>query len=187
MHGTSGEVQMPNTGESKKTPRTLGKSGDQRVIDDLMARLANEDGLVRQQARAALLKKGKSAVPALIAVLADRHGPIRLEAARVLCEFGDPRAAEALVAGLEDSESGIRWLAADGLMIIGRPALAPLLRALTQRSDSVLLRDGARRVMHGLMGRDGLSGILRPVLDALNSAEPAVTVPHAAHAALAAL
>lgn len=178
---------MLKTSETKKTSHAQNQSSHEPAIGELIEHLAADDGLVRQQARASLLKKGKSATPELIDALVDSHEPIRWEAARVLSELGDPRAAEALVASLADPDSGIRWLAADGLMVIGKPALVPLLHALTQRSDSIFLLDGARRVMHGFIGRKGLSDILRPVLDALNAAEPVVTVPMAAHNALGAL
>ena len=86
---------------------------------------------------------------------------MRWEAAKSLSDIADPAAAPALVQALEDPETGVRWLAAEGLIRMRSACLQPLLHALTERADSVWLRDGAHHVLHDLakMGlAEGMAG-----------------------------
>jgi predicted transcriptional regulator len=123
-------------------------------------------------------------VPALAAAVTDSRTQVRWEATRALCEIGDPSAAPALIDKLEGRDSGVRWMAADGLVALGPVVLQPLMHALVRRSDSVLFRESAHRVLQGLAGRPGYESILRPVMVALESASPDVGVPLAAYNAL---
>lgn len=163
------------------SPRNL--EGRPRV-GALIVDLTSDDGWVRQKARRTLVETGPGAVPQLIDALFNPDERLRLEAERVLREIADPRAASALVIQLEDPDSGTRWLAAEGLIALGRDAVAPLLHALSARADSILLRDGAQRILRALAERKALHRILLPVLSALQAVEPAVVVPAAVHAAL---
>lgn len=156
------------------------------TIDSLIVQLASNDGLIRVQARRSLVAIGEQAVAPLVEALANRKNWVRWEAAKALCQIGDPAAAQALTKALEDRMFDVRWLAAEGLIAIGRDALVPLLRALSEHSDSLWLREGAHHVLHDLAAGE-LAEVVRPVLAALEDVEPSIEVPFAAETALAAL
>ena len=156
-------------------------------VDALIPEFSSEDGAARERARRAVVKLGPAAIGGLVNALNHPNVRIRWEATKALCELRDPAAAAALVGRLEGTDSGVRWMAADGLIAMGPIVLEPVLQVLIQRSDSILLREGAHRVLHGLAGQGGLQPILQPVLDAMASIEPAVVVPLAAYNALNAL
>jgi len=69
---------------------------------------------------------------------------------------------------------------------MGRDGLAPLLKALEQRPDSIRLRKSAHHILRSLRKLD-LGDLVSPVLAVLEDIEPAVEVPWAAEAALAKL
>jgi HEAT repeat protein len=125
---------------------------------------------------------GKSVEP-LIPALASKDQWQRWEAAKTLCQIGDPAAVEALVKALEDNMFDVRWLASEGLITIGRPSLGPLLRELVRRPDVLWLREGAHRILHGII-RENTEQIIRPVLKALEGPEPHLDLPFAANNAL---
>jgi HEAT repeat protein len=164
---------------------TQASAVDSKNIPALIAVLAGNDSLARQQAREALVNIGKPAVTPLMEVLAATASNfhVRWEAAKALSEFEDPEAAPVLVTALEDESFGVRWLAAEGLISLGQHALAPLLEALVQRSDSAALREGAHHVLR-MLNQGDLHAQIAPVLAALEDIEPIVQVPVAAHAAL---
>jgi HEAT repeat protein len=158
------------------------------TIDSLIADLGNSDGLVRQNARIALIRMGAPAVDSLITALQNKSEPTHWEAAKALSLIGDARSVQALVSALEDNEFGVRWLAAEGLIAVGYCSLAPLLQALIDRPESVRLREGAHHILHDLVSRNLLDRTSRegvkPVLSALNDIEPTIEVPLASHKAL---
>ena len=82
-----------------------------------------------------------------------------------------------------DDEPEIRWLAAEALAAIGWPAVEPVLRVLMRNGDRTLFRLGAHLVLRTVEGRYG-SGVLQPVIDALEGVEPSITAPVAAQEAL---
>ena len=161
------------------------------TIDPLIADLGSSDGLVRQNARIALIRMGEPAVESLIKALQNKSEPTHWEAAKALSLIGDPRSVQALVQALGDNEFGVRWLAAEGLIAVGYCSLAPILQALVDRPQSVRLREGAHHVLHDLVSRylinRASSEQVKPVLAALNDIEPTVEVPLAAHKALDAM
>jgi hypothetical protein len=61
--------------------------------------------------------------------------------------------------------------------------LKPLLHALMERGDSVLLQEGAHHVIHDL-AKGGLRRYLAPVLASLEGVEQAMVVPNVAFQAL---
>jgi CBS domain-containing protein len=163
---------------------TMASSTD---IEALIADFHSDDGAVRAHARQSLVSLGPEAVGGLVNALNHPSVRMRWEATKTLCELQDLSAAPALVGRLEGTDSGVRWMAADGLVAMGPVVLEPVLQALIQRSDSILLREGVHRVLHGLAGRPGMQTILQPVIDGLAAVEPAVVVPLAAYRALEAL
>lgn len=150
-------------------------------IPALLQQLGSPHGLERQAARVALVEVGAPAVPGLIEALGSSNEKVRWEAAKALTEIPDARATDALVKALEDRVYGIRWLAANALIGIGPSVLEPLLRALIDRPDSPWLRDGAKHVFHSLSAHDEhFKTQTAPVVEALQSIEPAMSVPWAA-------
>jgi HEAT repeat protein len=156
-------------------------------IRSLLDNLASRDPVVREKARWSLVVVGKPAVPSLIPLLSHRKVHIRWETAKTLCDIADPIAAIALVNALDDSEGDVRWLAAEGLAALGCDGLQPLLAALLERAQSTWFCEGAHHVCHALANKKKLGTILRPVLAALEHAEPAIGVPLAAYIALSKL
>jgi hypothetical protein len=156
---------------STNIPRTAIKS--------LIADLRSKDGMLRQRSRRSLVTIGKPAVISLVQLLRDRNYQVRWEAAKALGEIGDGRAVPALIVALEDEEFDVRWLAAEGLIALGRKGIAPLLKALTERPQSVWLREGAHHVLHEL-AKAGLRKQVASLLKALWGVEPETEVPPAA-------
>lgn len=156
---------------------------DQETVTSLIANLSRKDGGVRERARQSLVAIGTPAVALLIEALVDPKELVRWEAAKALGEIRNPAAAPALVAALEDKVFDVRWLAAEGLIALGGEGLIPLLHALSERSDSLWLREGAHHVLHNI-SRGELREVLQPVLAALDDIEPSVEVPFAARTLL---
>ena len=162
---------------------------DSTAIPAMMAILAGDESLARQQARQSLVDIGKPAVAPLMKALKspESNFHLRWEAAKALSELEDPAAAPALIRALEDDDNfSVRWLAAEGLIALGRDGLAPLLKALVKRSNSASLREGAHHVLR-MLDEGDLHYQVAPVLAALEDIEPVLEVPVAAHAALDAL
>jgi len=153
------------------------------TIKSLVADLGSKDGQVRVRARKSLVAIGGQAVKLLIKALASKREWVRWEAAKTLGQIGDPAAVQVLVKALEDKMFDVRWLAAEGLISIRREALVPLLRALTERPDSLWLREGVHHVLHDVDNGD-LTEILQPVIVALEDFEPSLEAPLAAKIAL---
>ncbi len=177
--------------EAKTANLTLVELPNPVAMEDLLATLSSDNSKEREAARKALTRLGAAAVPPLVKLLGssgqENCGDHACwEAAKTLATIGDPAAVPALLVALEDANGGTRWLAAEGLIALGRPSVAPLLEALIRRSDSMWLREGAHHILRALAVRR-VEAITRPVLKALESAEPELEVPVAAQAALARL
>lgn len=171
---------------SGESHRDTGEGSER--ISTLIADFDSNDGSARETARQRLVDIGGPAVAPLTEALKSGDIQTRWEAAKALGEIADPAAAPALVRALHDDEFGIRWLAAEGLILVGPEGLRSLLGALTENSDSPLLRQGAHHVVRTfLRSRPSLKTTLQPVLAALDRPEPALEVPLAAEAALEAL
>jgi len=153
-------------------------------IRKLIEKLKSEDGLERQSARYALEGIGDPAVPYLAELLKDNNTHARWEAVKALDAIRPPSIAPILVETLEDEDPGVRWLASEGLIALESLSIKPLLEALTSDLDSVWLREGAHHVFHELDKKHLLEPPVHKVFKALESAEPAVTVPWAAEKAL---
>ncbi len=146
-------------------------------IKKLNSALSSEDDTTRIQARQALKAMGEVAVPFLTEALEEPDNIERWEAAKTLAEIGSPSAVPGLIKALENEEFEVRWVAADGLIKMGPGALKPLLQALMDHGDSVLLREGAHRILHE-WAKEELESYLTPLLTALEKGEaPEVEVP----------
>jgi HEAT repeat protein len=162
------------------------RHADAATVRALIGDLGSKDGLVRVRARRALATIGGKAVAPLEEALTGKYDYKRWEAAKTLGQIGDPRATETLINALEDEMFDVRWLAAEGLITIGWPALVSVLRRLTEKPDSLWLREGVYHILHGIDMED-LEGILLPVRKALEDVEAPLEVPVAAEAALKSL
>jgi HEAT repeat protein len=139
-------------------------------IETLMDMLASKDGVIRQNAREALVALGKPAVSSLIQALQNsRLDQVRWEAAKALGSISDTRSMPSLVKALEDSNSDVAWVAADALKPFKKAAWPPLLQALIDSdSDSVGLRKGAHHVLVD-QKEDRFNDLLATLLKALES------------------
>ena len=124
------------------------------TIEDLIKALSSRDDLTRMEARKSLVAMGVAAVPKLLDALKESHPLVREEAIHALGEIGDPGVAAALAKALEDEAFEVRWAAGAGLIQMNGDALKPLLHALMDRADSVLLREGVHRVFHEFAKRE---------------------------------
>jgi HEAT repeat protein len=165
--------------EIEVTPKKIEERAKVESIETLINNLGNADDDVRVKARRSLVAMGKTAVAPLAKGLENKKYLIRWEAAKALNEIGNPAAAPALVKALEDEEFDVRWIAAEGLIKMNINGVIPLLRALKERGDSTLLREGAHHVFHDL-SKGALKKILAPVLAVLEGIEPGEEVPLAA-------
>ena len=158
------------------------------TITELVNKLGDKDGFVREQTRYLLIDTGSKAVPYLIKTLSSKQEQIRWEAVKVLVSLADPAAIPSLVRELQDNIFDIRWLAAEALIATGNTSIEPLLQALISESKESFLREGAHHVITHLMKYEAmtpeLANIFKPVENALDSSVPGVTIPVAARIAL---
>lgn len=158
-----------------------------REIAGYLNALRGMDHAAAQTARQALVTMGARAIEPLWKAMAQADDLLRWEIVRTLAEIQDPRVADRLVQILiDDPDPGVRWLAAEGLIRLGEASLGPLLEALVRHSDSAWLRQGAHHVLKAL-ATGSREPLLRPVLQALESLEPALQAPIAAQQALGSL
>ncbi len=113
--------------------RTLGKLGDERAIEPLIAALKDPYREVREAAVMALGQFGELAFEPLVAALNDDVMEVRWGAHRALVVggFGNERAAELLFTALNDETSEVRVEVAVTLGRLGdERAITPLIDAL---------------------------------------------------------
>ena len=173
----------------KKDARSVAPEDEAggETIEQLLTELHSHDWKQREHARWQLVTLRDLAVFPLIDALEDPDWHVRWEAAKALHDIADARAAPALVKALRDKRFDVRWLASDALIALREAGLPPLLSALVHHGDSILLRNGAHHVLRDLsrghVSRD-IVEILKPVVVALESIEPSMTVPLAAQKVL---
>jgi len=116
----------------------LGKSGDARAIEPLIAALKDEDTDVRRYATKSLGEIGIPAVELLIAALKDEDRVVRRGAVKTLGELKDARAVEPLIAVLKDKNKYVREAAAEALgNLMDARAVEPLIGALKDKDADV--------------------------------------------------
>ena len=147
-----------------------------------MAHLVEANGLPARQPQN--LTAGQ--LPAMADLLEALESPVRQKreaAVRALGETNLQAAAAALVKAMNDEDFGIAWMAANAMIKFGPIALEPLLEAMVEGNESVWFRQGAHRVIRAMANTRHLPYLMM-VLRALESIEPEVSLPIAAHAAL---
>ncbi|MDH7561727.1 MAG: HEAT repeat domain-containing protein, partial [bacterium] len=121
--------------------RTLGRTGDARAVELLIALLQDQE--LRRAAIFGLGHTGDArAVEPLIAVLRDADSIVREFAARALGQIGDARAVEPLIVALEDNAATVVEAAIRALNSLGVPrgvqaARDAFLQRQEQASDAV--------------------------------------------------
>jgi HEAT repeat protein len=140
--------------------RCLGKLGDARAVEPLIATLKDEDWIVGWFAAQALGQIGDpQAVEPLIAALKDTEMHVRRFAAEALRQFGDSRAVQPLIAALKDETGDVRCAAAQALGQIGDSrAVQPLIATLKDEERDVCC--AAARAL----GQIGDSRAVRPLI-----------------------
>ena len=89
------------------------------TIEGLAEMLRLEDAAARNQAMEVLARLGVRSLPAMESRLSDPDGDVRIFAANVLGNVGDPAAFESLRASLGDPNENVRYVAAEALGKIG--------------------------------------------------------------------
>ena len=166
-----------------KPRREAAAPGD---IAEQISQLGSRNGMARQHAREALVRRGDPAVGPLIAALSADRAVVRWEAAKAFTELHAPEAASPLVKTLTDKNGDVRWLAAEALVGLRETSLVPLFESLMAYPDSTGLREGAHHVLRAL-NHGELADIVNPVLQTLEHYEPELAVPFSAEEALAKL
>jgi HEAT repeat protein len=124
--------------------RVLGKIGDVRAVEPLIAVLKEDDKFVRQAASRTLQEIGMPAVEPLIAALEGREWQVQEGAAKALGKIGDARVVGPLIAVLEKVPAPfVRKAVAQALGHLGdEQAVEPLITVL-QSADKDVRRAAA--------------------------------------------
>lgn len=109
----------PLNGVFKHTSMALGKIGDARAVEPLMAHLkSNELGARRSAARALGELRDERAVEPLISLLNDSSWSVRLAAAEALGKIGDTRAVDPITGLLNDAKEEVRQTATHAFEVL---------------------------------------------------------------------
>ncbi len=166
-----------------KNPDESIPGTNQKSAEALCEALRSKNVAEREVTRNKLIALGHAAVIPLLHRLADPDDHVRWEAAKALEGIADPAAAAALAEALNDECDGVRWTAGEALVAIGWEGAKQVLVTLLRKSDTTALCTAAHHVLsHFAKHKSG--EFLKPVLERLVGAEPAVRVPLAALTAL---
>lgn len=151
-------IQMPHDKDIRKAAaKALGKIGDTRAVDALIAALDDKD--VCEVAVNSLIEIGEVGVTKLIAQLNNENQDVRTAVARILGTIGDPHAVDALADMLlNDKKWFVRLNAAEALGRIGDTrAEDALIAALDDEHGNV--REAATKAL-GMIDSQRAVGIL---------------------------
>ena len=156
----------------QRAASALGKLGDNRAVNPLIAALKDRNANVRQAAAQALGElEDPGAVDPLIKTLnrGGRYQYVRLAAIKALGKIGDARATEPLINKIQSNDGSVRDAAADALGKIGDArAVEPLIKNL--KSNNWGTREAAARVL----GEIGDARAVDPLLTSIRSTDPLV-------------
>ena len=97
----------------------LSRHSNETAIRHLIRALSDEDMLVSDLARNALIVIGKPAVPSLLEIPKDAPQRVRINALRALAEIADYSAIPTLMAALEEDSALLQHWAEEGLERLG--------------------------------------------------------------------
>ncbi len=174
-------LYSPVPGERADAAIHLGQMGDQAgpAIPFLVGMLGDSTQFVSEagdmatspgaEAAGALVRIGRPAVEALVAVLGGEDSSIQVHAASVMGEIGDPRAVEPLIALLKDKDPFVSGKAVWALgEIKDRRAVGPLIAALNHEQWSV------RTAAAEAVGKIGDRRAVEPLIAAMEDKEALV-------------
>ncbi|MBI2924279.1 MAG: HEAT repeat domain-containing protein [Verrucomicrobia bacterium] len=115
----------------------LGRLADPAALDPLIAQLSSTLGDVQEAATQALVHFGAPAVQKLMAVLHQSSYAMRIKAAKVLGQIGDPHALPALTAALQDSHLEARREVIEALTHFSPVPIEPILGMLADPAAEV--------------------------------------------------
>ncbi|MHA2315337.1 MAG: HEAT repeat domain-containing protein, partial [Candidatus Hermodarchaeia archaeon] len=156
--------EIVGVGQKEFSLQSISPSGQEVrfvLIDELIARLGDENKDIRQSSVNTLVKIGPSVVQSLIKALGDRDENVRSNATTVLGEIGDPSAVQRLIKALRDEDEGVKLSAAVALGFIGQPAVQSLIKALGDRDENVRSKAAAA------LGKIGDPQAITPLIKAL--------------------
>lgn len=148
------QLESASCAQRARAARVLGKLGNRRAVEPLIAALADEDYQVRRAAVRSLAKlRDPRAVVPLIALLEDKEHEVRQEAVFAVGELGDRRAVGPLLAAL--SHSSLRLAIVQVLGNLGgKRAVVSLLRTLDAPDGTVRLYAARALAKLGWQPRD---------------------------------
>ncbi len=168
--------------------KALGRVADPLAVSALLNTLRGADEQLGSQIFSALVRLGRSAVPALIDASKSNSTWMRWQAIRALGAIRDRRALPVLVNALTDKDHSVAWMGAKGLTKYGRATLEPVLRLLTRAEITPWLVETSSYVLNNQIRYDAkLKPYLEPVLVRLHALGSRVGTSHAAQQALAQL
>lgn len=97
----------------------LGYKSDESAIQPLVHALSDEDGMVANLAVNALVKIGKTSVPALVDVVKNESQSARINALRALAEIRDHRAIPVMMKVMNEESALLQYWAKEGLERLG--------------------------------------------------------------------
>jgi HEAT repeat protein len=97
-----------------------------------------------------LVKMGRKILPHLHKLVKSEDPLIRREAAKLTELIAGRTSIPFFIHLLSDTDFDIRWIAAEGLIKIGRRSIKPVLRAVRDGDNSILLNEGAHHVLVNL-------------------------------------
>lgn len=99
----------------------LGRSGDPRAVEPIIASLSDMITVVREKAVAALgaILDTRAVEPAIKLLATDDSFEVRVKSAETLSRFGDPRSIGALFDALSDRDARVRYVCAEYLNLLG--------------------------------------------------------------------
>jgi HEAT repeat protein len=133
--------------------QALAERGDDPEVSRALTRaLADPENAGRRNSAAeALIRAGRSSLPALEEVLADPDADLRKLACDALARIGDPRAGASLEQRLGDVDPNVRAAAAEALGAVGgRFALQALSETAARSDEDALVRQSALVALESL-------------------------------------
>ena len=147
----------------------LGKIGDPRAIEPMIALLENPDSQLQKIVAENVKKFNTESVDPLITALKKRDPNVRKIASEILGDIGDPRAIGPLIIALKDTNPDVRICAAQALgKLQDHRAVEPLIVSLKDKNANV------RKNSVEILGALGDSRAVEPLISALSDVDHSI-------------